>query len=70
MAEGHPAAGGSKVVKLFLRLALSGAGRHRPRVINVDGHPALWPRHFRVEANRESGRALTISAIILFEQHH
>jgi len=26
--------------KLFLRLALSGAGRHRPRVINVDGHPA------------------------------
>ena len=26
--------------KLFVRLALSGAGRHRPRVINVDGHPA------------------------------
>ena len=26
--------------KLFLRLALSGAGTNRPRVINVDGHPA------------------------------
>ena len=26
--------------KLFLRLALSGAARHRPRVIHVDGHPA------------------------------
>jgi len=26
--------------KLFLRLALSGAGGIRPRVINVDGHPA------------------------------
>jgi IS6 family transposase len=25
--------------KLFLRLALSGPGRIRPRVINVDGHP-------------------------------
>jgi transposase-like protein len=25
--------------KLFLRLALSRVGRHRPRVINVDGHP-------------------------------
>ena len=26
--------------KLFLRLALSGLGGKRPRVINVDGHPA------------------------------
>ena len=26
--------------KLFLRLALSGAGGVRPRVVNVDGHPA------------------------------
>ena len=26
--------------KLFLRLALSGTGGIRPRVINVDGHPA------------------------------
>ena len=26
--------------KLFLRLALSGASGVRPRVINVDGHPA------------------------------
>jgi len=26
--------------KLFLRLALSGTGGNRPRVINVDGHPA------------------------------
>src|SRR5262249_12470767 len=26
--------------KLFLRLALSGTGGKRPRVINVDGHPA------------------------------
>ena len=26
--------------KLFLRLALSGSGRGRPRVINVDRHPA------------------------------
>ena len=26
--------------RLFLRLALSGTGRTRPRVINVDGHPA------------------------------
>jgi transposase-like protein len=26
--------------KLFLRLALSGTGGLRPRVINVDGHPA------------------------------
>jgi transposase, IS6 family len=26
--------------KLFLRLVLSGVGDRRPRVINVDGHPA------------------------------
>ena len=26
--------------KLFLRLALSGSGGYRPRVINVDGRPA------------------------------
>ena len=26
--------------KLFLRLALSGSGEVRPRVVNVDGHPA------------------------------
>jgi transposase-like protein len=26
--------------KLFLRLSLSGTGGIRPRVINVDGHPA------------------------------
>ena len=26
--------------KLFLQLALSGVGENRPRVINVDGHPA------------------------------
>ena len=26
--------------KFFLRLALSGGGTNRPRVINVDGHPA------------------------------
>ena len=29
--------------KLFLRLVLSGTGELRPRVINVDGHPA-YPR--------------------------
>jgi hypothetical protein len=29
-----------KAERLFLRLALLGAGRTRPRVINVDGHPA------------------------------
>jgi len=54
--------------KLFLRLALSGAARHRPRVIHVDGHPA-YARAIS-ELNRGSGSALPMSAITLLEQHH
>ena len=35
--------------KLFLRFALSGTGGVRPRVVNVDGHPAYGPRHCEVK---------------------
>jgi transposase, IS6 family len=54
--------------KLFLRLALSGTGGIRPRVITVDGHPA----YARAIAELKLGRsqpALSLSAITLFKQH-
>ena len=41
--------------KLFLRLALSG-GRPRPRVINVDGHPAYASAIAELKENGELGR--------------
>ena len=49
--------------KLFLRLALSGTGGIRPRVINVDGHPA----YARAIAEL-SARAISAGAVIV--GHH
>ena len=42
--------------KLFLRLALSGAGRIRPRVINVDGHPAYARAIAELKKSGDLGR--------------
>ena len=42
--------------KLFLRLALSGPGRIRPRVINVDGHPAYARAITELKRSGELGR--------------
>jgi transposase, IS6 family len=42
--------------KLFLRLALSGSGRIRPRVINVDGHPAYARAVTELKGSGELGR--------------
>ena len=42
--------------KLFLRLALSGTGGKRPRVINVDGHPAYARAISELKQSGELGR--------------
>jgi len=42
--------------KLFLRLALSGTGGKRPRVINVDGHPAYARAISELKQTGELGR--------------
>jgi transposase, IS6 family len=42
--------------KLFLRLALSGSGRVRPRVVNVDGHPAYVRAIAEFKDSRDLGR--------------
>jgi transposase-like protein len=42
--------------KLFLRLALSGAGTNRPRVINVDGHPAYARAIAELKQSGDLGR--------------
>lgn len=42
--------------KLFLRFALSGTGDRRPRVINVDGHPAYASAIFDLKQSGELGR--------------
>lgn len=42
--------------KLFLRLALSGTGGKRPRVINVDGHPAYASAISELKRSGELGR--------------
>jgi transposase, IS6 family len=42
--------------KLFLRLALSGTGGERPRVINVDGHPAYARAVSELKQSGELGR--------------
>ena len=42
--------------KLFLRLALSGAGTNRPRVINVDGHPAYARAIAELKRSGDLGR--------------
>jgi transposase, IS6 family len=43
--------------KHFLRLALSGKGRIRPRVINVDGHPAYARAISELKQSGELGRS-------------
>jgi transposase-like protein len=45
-----------KGVRLFLRLALSGTDGIRPRVINVDGHPAYARAIADLKQSRELGR--------------
>ena len=42
--------------KLFLRLALSGSGGVRPRVVNVDGHPAYGRAIAELKDSRDLGR--------------
>jgi IS6 family transposase len=42
--------------KLFLRLALSGTGGIRPRVINVDGHPAYARAIHDLKLSGDCGR--------------
>ena len=42
--------------KLFLRLALSGTGGVRPRVINVDGHPAYARAIAELKQSGDLGR--------------
>jgi len=42
--------------KLFLRLALSGTGGIRPRVINVDGHPAYARAIAELKRSGDLGR--------------
>ena len=42
--------------KLFLRLALSGSGGVRPRVVNVDGHPAYARAIAELKDSRDLGR--------------
>ena len=42
--------------KLFLRLALSGSGGVRPRVVNVDGHPAYARAIAELKDARDLGR--------------
>ena len=42
--------------KLFLRLALSGTGGVRPRVINVDGHPAYARAIAELKRSGDLGR--------------
>jgi transposase-like protein len=42
--------------KLFLRLALSGCSGTRPRVINVDGHPAYASAIMELKPSGELGR--------------
>ena len=42
--------------KLFLRLALSARGSRRPRVINVDGHPAYASAIAELKQSGELGR--------------
>jgi transposase, IS6 family len=42
--------------KLFLRLVLSGTGGRRPRVINVDGHPAYARAIVQLKRSGELGR--------------
>src|SRR5215469_8209714 len=42
--------------KLFLQLALSGTGGKRPRVINVDGHPAYARAISELKQSGQLGR--------------
>src|SRR6185503_14169508 len=42
--------------RLFLRLALSGTGDIRPRVINVDGHPAYARAIAELKRSGDLGR--------------
>jgi IS6 family transposase len=42
--------------KLFLRWALSGSGGVRPRVVNVDGHPAYGRAIAELKDSRDLGR--------------
>ena len=53
--------------KLFLRLALTGGGP-RPRVINVDGHPAYASALTELKQTGELGRRLSLPNRTLFKQ--
>jgi transposase-like protein len=56
--------------KLFLRLALSGTGSIRPRVINVDGHPAYARAIAKLKQVGRSRSTLSLLAVTLFKQRH
>ena len=54
--------------KTFLRLALRRSGTLRPRVINVDGHPA-YPRVIKELKDRRVRTPLPLPTIAVPEQH-
>ena len=56
--------------KLFLRLALSGSGGVRPRVVKVDGHPAYGRAVAELKDSRDLGRRCGVPPVSLFKQHH
>jgi transposase-like protein len=61
-----------KAAKLFLRLA-SSSGRPRPRVINVDGHPAYASAVAELKQTGELGRCCgsrTAPYLKIIEQDH
>jgi transposase-like protein len=51
--------------KHFLQLALHRTGHVRPRVINVDGHPAYAHGDLGIEAVGRVGTAVPLPAIAL-----
>ena len=58
--------------RLFLRLALSGTGSTRPRVINVDGHPAYARAIAELKQSRDLGWRCRPSPYLnnIIEQDH
>ena len=56
--------------KHFFRLALARAGQIRPRVINVDGHPAYPNVIADLKRTGETGAKMPLPTGALPEQHH
>ena len=56
--------------KLFFRLALSRSGGDRPRVVNVDGHPAYASAVVELKQSGELKPTVWLPAITLLKQRH